>query len=135
MSRELKKVHIKADNKKIMASPHVIIIGSDPLTKQVQVNLQGQLGVDEVLDALHTVEFEMLQHALRYATKDIPEKDIEKETAKFRDALYDRSVAGYSLMIDRFHPDKKKDKFDGLTDEAIVEAQTRILKKKAAANK
>ena len=126
MSRELKKYTIKADNAVVMKLPHIIIMGHDPKENAVQLNIQGKISFEEMVDIINTAQYELLATFFNAAGKGLKNK---KEEDKLRRDIYDRAVLGFSLMIDKFDPEAKNDKYAGFTNEAIMEAQNELLKK------
>jgi hypothetical protein len=88
---------IAVDKKNVVEINNGILMGYT--TKdQINTHIVGQLSLDETLDMLNTVQYEFLNTFVKHALEKQPqltEKDIRKQ-------LYDRSVMGYSLMIDRF---------------------------------
>jgi transcriptional regulator of heat shock response len=125
MSRKLKKYKIEAEGKTVMKQTAIIIVGMDQETNQVQLNIQGKIGFEEAIDMLNTTQFELINTFFN-SIKD--NKEIDKDKAKRE--IYDRAVLGFSLMIDKFLPEAKDDKYAGFTDEAVLEAQNNLLKKR-----
>ena len=81
-----------------------------------------------MMDLLNTVLYDALEQTVEQILHNQPSID---ET-ELRNRLYEQAVMGFSLVMDRFHPEYKEGKFNGLTDEAILRQQTEILKEKAA---
>lgn len=124
MPRQLKKYDLKLDKKTIMKQPSIIIIGFDPATNKIQLNIQGKVNFEEMIDMFNTAQLELLTTFEKsLATKE----GVDMKLAK-RD-IYDRAVLGFSLMIDQFLPEGKLDKYAKFTDEAVMEAQNTKLKK------
>lgn len=91
----------------------------------VTLLVEGELSFEEAMDMVHTAQFDLLNSFERIViakNKDVNETQLKND-------IYDRAVLGFSLMIDKFHPERKKTKFNNLTDEAILEASNRILLK------
>ena len=107
-----------------MKQPSIIIIGFDPATNKIQLNIQGKVNFEEMIDMFNTAQLELLTTFEKsLATKE----GVDMKLAK-RD-IYDRAVLGFSLMIDQFLPEGKLDKYAKFTDEAVMEAQNTKLKK------
>lgn len=130
MSKQLKKWEIKADGKTVIRQPQVVIIGFDRETQEIQMNIQGKISFEEMIDMFNTAQYELLATFFNEASKSegVNEKELRRD-------IYNRAVLGFSLMIDKFDPEAKDDKFAGLTNEAIMEAQNQVLRKRANAKK
>ena len=128
MSRELKKYIIQSDKQEVMKVPQAIIIGLLNGT-EVQLNIQGKVSFEESIDMLNTAQYELLKTFLGAI---VAKGEDEKE---FRKKIYDRAVLGFSLMIDKFHPEGKDDKYAGMTNEAVLKAQNALLKERVSKNK
>jgi len=86
------------ENKRKVAEFDRGIIAGYASSDRINTHLVGELKLDEVLDLLHTLEHEYLTTFV----KNIKDKAPELTEEKIRKQLYDRSVYGYSLMIDKF---------------------------------
>jgi len=118
---------IKSGNKNLMDVDQAIVIGLRN-KKDVSLNIQGELSLEEVLDMLNTATLELLSTFEGTAVKD---KKLKEEQAKqLKKDIYERAVLGFSLMIDKYNPEGIKTRFNGLTEEAIMKAQDEILSSK-----
>lgn len=113
----MKKYKINVDRKEVMHVEKAINIGLLD-EKTVKLNVVGSLNIEQVLDMLNTAAYELLETT--YKLTDGDKKVIKNE-------LYQRAVLGFSLMIDKFHPEGIKTRFNGLTEEAVMKAQNEIL--------
>lgn len=109
----MKKYKIYTDKKETMHIDKAILIGLKD-TDKVSLNIVGQVTLEEALDMINTVTYELLDA-------------FTKTQEKLKPEIYQRAVLGFSLMIDKFFPEGIKTKFNGLTDEAIMKAQNEIL--------
>ncbi len=116
---------IISDKQELMDVDRAIIIGLKE-DNQVVLNLQNEMSLEEVLDMMNTSLYELLNTFEKYAQSQNP-KMTEKEKKKLKEELYQRAVLGFSLVIDKFHPDGKKSRFEGLTEQAVMEKQNEIL--------
>ena len=130
MAREFKKYKIAAEGKEVMRQHGVLIIGLDQQANQVQLNIQGKIAFEEVLDMLNTAQSELVNTFYAAASRN-PELDAKK----IKKEIYERAVMGFSLMIDKFYPEGKDNKFHNFTNEAIMEAQNAKLKRSIAKKK
>ena len=130
MSRQLKKYEIKEGKRVLMRQPHIVIIGHDPEKNAIQLNIQGRISFEEMVDMFNTALYELLLTFEKEAGKA---EGIDKKQLK--QDVYDKAVLGFSLMVDKFHPEAKNDKYEGFTNEAILEAQNAKLKRQIAERK
>lgn len=121
-------MRIRADKKELMAVDKAIVIGLKG-DKNVKLNIQGELSIEEVLDMLNTTLLEML-NTYEHTAKTRHNLTGEDEK-KLKEDLYQRAVMGFSLTIDKYHPEGIKTKFNQLTEEAIMEKQDEILSRKS----
>ena len=119
--RQLKKYTIKANNVEIMSQPAIIVIGLDSLENKVQLNIQGRIVFEEMLDMFNTAQYELLTTFFKAVSKGDPLAEIDEK--KLKREIYDKAVLGFSLMIDKFLPEAKDDKYAGFTNAAVLEAQ------------
>lgn len=117
---------IKINNQEVMAADKVIIVGLKN-EKEVSMSVAGELQIEEAMDMLNTVYLETLNAFL----KSLPEEKQDK----LKKVIYERATWGVSMMLDQFYPEGKKNKFKGLTDEAIIKAQNEVLKERIANRK
>lgn len=96
--------------------------------KDVNLNIQGQISLEEALDMLNTALYELLQTFEKHANDQ--KKLTNHQRKQLKEDIYRRAVWGFSLMIDKYHPNAKKGRFQGLTEEAIMKAQDEILSSK-----
>ncbi len=113
---------LQINKKHILESDKIIVIALKE-DKQVQMHMHGQWKLEEILDSFNTVQHETLTTFSKH--KDIP----EKSRPALKKSIYERAVWGFSLMIDKFHPEGKDNRFSKLTDKAILKAQDDVLKK------
>lgn len=95
---------------------------------KVTMSLRGELSLDEMLDLLNTGIYMALNDILSAAEtahKESPHKH------DFKTPIYERAVWGFSLMMDKFHPEMKESKYHGLREEAIMKAEDALLKERA----
>jgi hypothetical protein len=90
---------------------------------QVGIRIKGEMKFEEVIDMLHTAEYDFLNTF------------NDQTDGKFKKEIYKRSVLGYSLMADKFYPEGKNSKFAGLTEEAVMKAQDQVIREKAKRKK
>ena len=132
--RQMKKFTIEADGKEIMKQNGILVIGLDQIENAVQLNIQGRITFEEVIDMLNTAQYELLATFLNAASKGDP-LGPPVDFKQLKRDIYDRAVLGFSLMIDKFLPEAKDDKYAGMTDQAVLEAQNASLKKRIEAKK
>lgn len=87
--------------------------------KTVTMSIAGEISLDEVLDLLHTLEYEFLTTFVKNAevqNADVKDFDIKK----IKKQVYDRSVMGYSLMIDKFYPQKTDELLHNQSDKGSM---------------
>ena len=104
-----------------------LILGLDN-KNNVKVATAGNVSLDVMMDLLNTVLYDALEQTVEQILHNQPSID---ET-ELRNRLYEQAVMGFSLVMDKFHPEYKEGKWSGLTNEAIIRQQTEILKEKAA---
>lgn len=115
---------IKANSKELMKVDHAIIIGLKG-KDEVKLNIQGNISLEEVLDMINTATLDILQSFEDLAAN---KSNLNEESQKkLKEDIYQRAVLGFSLMIDKYHPEGIKTRFNSLTDEAIMKAQDEIL--------
>ena len=115
---------IKSDKTELMTVDQAIIIGLKD-QKEVKLNIQGNLSLEEVLDMMNTALLELL-NTFEYMAKH--KKDLNATQEKnLKEEIYQRAVLGFSLIIDKYYPEGIKNRFNGLTEEAIMKAQNEIL--------
>lgn len=118
---------IKADKSDLMKVDSAIIIGLAN-EKDVKLNIQGKLSLDEVLDMINTALLELLT---TYEKSVIAQHGLKGEAQhKAKTDIYERAVMGFSLMIDKYNPEGVKTRFNGLTEKAIMEKQDEILSRR-----
>lgn len=118
------RYRIKSNTRELMFVDRALVVGHIKETDKIQMNVQGNISFEEMLDMLNTAQYQFLEYfetSLRTKIKD------NEEFNKGRKDIYDRAVWGFSLMIDKFYPEGKDNKFKGLTDRAILKAQDEIL--------
>ena len=82
--------------------------------KTITMSIAGEISLDEVLDLLHTLEYEFLTTFVKNAElQNADVKHIKKQ-------VYDRSVMGYSLMIDKFYPQKTDELLHNQSDKGSM---------------
>lgn len=82
--------------------------------KSINMKVHGKMTLDESLDLLNTSMYNVI-------------KVYDNRTEnKHTDEIYERAVQGFSLMIDRFRPEKNF-KHTELTNEAILKAENELL--------
>lgn len=115
---------IKSGNKNLMDVDQAIVIGLRN-KKDVSLNIQGELSLEEVLDMINTATLELIT---TFEDNAHQKGELNEDQLKqLKVDIYERTVLGFSLMIDRFHPEGIKSRFNGLTEEAIMKAQDEIL--------
>ena len=115
---------IKSDKTELMSVDQAIIIGLKN-QKEVKLNIQGDLSLEEVLDMMNTALLELLNTFEHTATN---KKDLTQAQQKsLKEEIYQRAVLGFSLIIDKYNPEGVKTRFNKLTNEAIMKAQDEIL--------
>lgn len=115
---------IKSGNKNLMDVDQAIVIGLRN-KKDVSLNIQGELSLEEVLDMINTATLELIT---TFEDNAHQKGELNEDQLKqLKVDIYERAVLGFSLMIDRFHPEGIKSRFNGLTEEAIMKAQDEIL--------
>jgi hypothetical protein len=115
-----KKFEFKVNGKKTITVDKGFAVGLNKKDK-IKFNLVGEMNIEEFLDMVNTMTYEMLNMVLESLGSS---DDVQKQ-------IYQRAVLGFSLMIDKFYPEGVKTKFNGLTEEAILKAQNEILRNKS----
>lgn len=129
--RQPKKYSIKVDNDEIMRPTGAVIIGIHQAEQSIQLNIAGKISFEEMIDMFNNAQYELLHTFFNAAAEGLS----DEECAKLTRDIYDRAVLGFSLMIDRFFPEGKNDKFEGFTNEAIINAQNAELRRRVEAKK
>lgn len=122
----MKTKRVQIDKKEVMRIDKGLIMGLVDDGKKVKVNVVGDLLFEEVLDLTNTALYDLLNHFREGVILAEPKTDITELTKD----IYKRAVLGFSLMIDKFYPEGKNDRFGKLTEEAIIKAQNDILKER-----
>jgi hypothetical protein len=123
VSRHLKKYEVTVDKQKIVRAPHVLILTHDPEDEKVGFSIHGNMNLDELLNTTNTVTLELLSMWMKKA-------DPMDERPTLRREVHDRAVTMFSMIMNMFDPTVAEDKWDGLTEEAVLKAQNDLLKEK-----
>jgi len=81
------------------------------------------MNLDELLNTTNTVTLELLSMWMKKA-------DPMDERPTLRREVHDRAVTMFSMIMNMFDPTVAEDKWDGLTEEAVLKAQNDLLKEK-----
>ena len=114
---------IKVNGQTLQKAQDAIIVGYSG-SENVNLNILGNPSLDQALELLNTAQLQILEEFHILATQDI--QDPER-CEKIREEIWGRANIFAGMMLDKFHPEGKKSKFGGLTDEAILKAQNEIL--------
>ena len=118
----------KSDEKDvIMIADRILNLGLVQ-DKKVKMHIAGDFSLDEILDTMNTGLYEILNTYVEYGAHK--HNLSEEDQKKLKRDVYERAVFGFSLTIDKFFPEGKDTKFQGLTEEAIMKAQNEILSSK-----
>lgn len=117
-------MQIKVNSKLVMQVDQALLIGLKD-KNEVKLNIQGNLSLEEVLDMINTATLDILQSFEDLAAN---KSNLNEQSQKqLKEDIYQRAVLGFSLMIDKYHPEGIKTRFNNLTEQAIMKAQDDIL--------
>ena len=117
-------MQIKVNSKLVMQVDQALLIGLKD-KNEVKLNIQGNLSLEEVLDMINTATLDILQSFEDLAAD---KSNLNEQSKKqLKEDIYQRAVLGFSLMIDKYHPEGIKTRFNNLTEQAIMKAQDDIL--------
>jgi len=104
-----------------------IIIATTEKDSKVQIATVGKVTIDLLMDLSNT----LIHDALNQLVEAAVSSDHGLDENKLRNDLYEKAVMGFSLMLNKFHPSYVNDeKWGGLTTEAILKTQNKILQDK-----
>jgi hypothetical protein len=104
-----------------------IIIATTKKDSKVQIATVGKVTIDLLMDLSNTLIHDALNQLVIAASNS----DHGLDENKLRNDLYEKAVMGFSLMLNKFHPSYVNDeKWGGLTTEAILKTQNKILQDK-----